>query len=126
VTDPLIAIVDDDEGLCSALVDLMRSIGYRAEPFFAAEMLLASPNLSLFDCVIADVRMPGMSGLDLARKFQEQGDMMPVILITALADRRLEDEAISAGAQRLLRKPLETQILIECVERSLSNERSPR
>jgi FixJ family two-component response regulator len=126
VKDPLIAIVDDDEDLCSALVDLMRSIGYRAEPFFASETLLTSPSLPLFDCVIADVRMPGMSGLDLARKFQDQGDLRPVILITALPDGRLEAEAISAGAQRLLRKPVETQILIECVERSLSNERSPR
>jgi len=126
VKSPLVAIIDDDEALCFSLVDLMRSIGYGAEPFFEAETLLTSPNLSLFDCVIADVRMPGMSGLDLARKFQEQGDRMPVILITALPDRQLKDEAISVGARCLLRKPLETQTLLDYVERSLSSERSPR
>ena len=123
---PLVAIIDDNEALCLSLVDLMRSIGYRAEPFFKADTLLASPNLSLFDCVIADVCMPGMSGVDLARKFREQGDSVPVILITALPDRRLDDEAVSVGAQCLLRKPLDTQALLECLARSLSSERSQR
>jgi len=126
VKSPLIAIVDDDEALCSSLVDLMRSIGHRAEPFFNAETLLTSPNLRLFDCIIADVCMPGMSGFDLARKFQEQGDMVPVILITALPDRQLNDEAISAGVQCLLRKPLEIPALLDWVARSLSSERSLR
>jgi FixJ family two-component response regulator len=120
VTSPLIAIIDDDEALCSALVDLMRSIGYRVEPFASAETFLASSNLFLFECIIADVHMPGMSGLDLARKLREQGSMTPVILITALSDKRLDDEAISVGAQCLLRKPLETRALFDCVERSLS------
>ena len=126
MTSSLVAIIDDDEALCSSLVDLMRSIGYRAEPFFEAETFLTSPKRSLFDCLIADVRMPGMSGLDLARKLRERGDRIPVILITALPDRQLDEEATSVGAQCLLRKPLETQALLDCVARSLSSERSPR
>lgn len=123
---PFIAIIDDDKALCSSLVDLMRSVGYRAEPFFEAETLLRHPNLSLFDCVITDVRMPGMNGLDLVRKCQELGGIAPVILITALADRQLDDEAIAVGAQCLLRKPLETQTLLDWVERSLSSEHASR
>ncbi len=126
VRNPLIAIIDDDEALCSSLVDLMRSIGYRAEPFASAQALLASPNLSLFDCIIADVHMPGMSGLALVRKLRQQVGMTPVILITALPDKKLDDEAIAAGAQSLLRKPFETQALIDCVEGSLSRERPSR
>jgi FixJ family two-component response regulator len=126
VTNPSVAIVDDDEALCSSLVDLMRSIGYRAEPFASAETLLTSSSLLLFDCVIADVHMPGMGGLDLVRDLRERGAMTPVILITALPDRHLDDEAISAGAQRLLRKPFETNALLDCIERSLSNECPPR
>jgi FixJ family two-component response regulator len=126
VTSPLVAIIDDDEALCSSLVDLMRSIGYRVEPFASAETFLASSNLVLFDCVIADVHLPGMSGLDLARKLPEQGGMSPVILITGLPDKRLDDEAISVGAQCFLRKPFETKALLDCVERSLSNECPPR
>jgi RNA polymerase sigma-70 factor (ECF subfamily) len=119
---PLVAIIDDDEALCSSLVDLVRSIGYRAEPFIAAETLLASPERSFFACVVADVRMPGMNGLDLARKLQEEGDAMSVILITALPDRQLDDQAMSAGARWFFRKPLETQALLDCVERSLSGK----
>ena len=123
---PLVAIVDDDEALRSSLVDLMRSIGYRADPFASAEALLMSSNLRFFDCVIADVHMPGMSGLNLVRKLQGQRCMTPVILITALSDRQLDDEAISVGARCLLRKPFETEVLFDCVERCLGNECPPQ
>jgi FixJ family two-component response regulator len=126
VRSPLIAIIDDDEPLCCSLVDLMRSIGYRAEPFPSTEALLTSSNLLFFDCMVADVHMPGMSGLDLVRNLRHQGRTTPVILITALPEEHLDAEAISVGAQCLLRKPFETKALIDCVERSLPNERSPR
>ncbi|GLR90870.1 response regulator transcription factor [Bradyrhizobium iriomotense] len=126
VTSPLIAVVDDDDALCSSLVDLMRSIGYRAEPHYSAETFLASVNLLNVHCIVADVHMPGMSGLDLARKLRELGIMTPVILITALPDMHLDGEAISVGAQCLLRKPFEIDSLLDCVERSLPDERPMR
>ena len=68
MNSPFIAIIDDDQDLCSSLVDLMRSVGYRAEPFASAETFLSSPNLPIFDCAVADVRMPGMNGFDLLRR----------------------------------------------------------
>ena len=123
---PFVAIIDDDEALCTSLADLMRSMNYRTESFTSAVALLTSSNVALFDVMITDVHMPGMSGLDLARKLRELDIMTPVILITALADRQLDNEAISVGAQSLLRKPLETEALLDCVARSLSNERPPR
>ena len=126
MNSPLIAIVDDDEALCASLVDLLRSVGYRAEPFFRADTFLAAPDRSRYDCVIADVRMPGTSGLDLVRKLRERSERTPVILITALPGSRLEDEAISAGADCLFRKPLETQVVLDHVARSLSRGRFPR
>ena len=126
MTSPLVAIVDDDEPLCSSLVDLMRSIDYRAEAFGSAEALLGSSNLPLFDCMVADVRLPGMSGPHLVRKLRYHGRTTPVVLITALPDRHLDAEAISVGAQCLLRKPFEINALIDCVERSLSGECPPR
>jgi FixJ family two-component response regulator len=126
VSSHLVAIIDDDEALCSSLVDLMRSTGYRAEAFPSAETFLAAFNRFPFDCVIADVDMPGMSGLYLVRKLREQGDVIPVFLITALPDKRLDDAAVLAGAQCLLRKPFETRALLDCVERSVPNERPPR
>lgn len=120
---PLVAIIDDDDALRSSLVDLMHSTGYRVEPFASAETFLASSNLFDFECVIADVHLPGMSGLDLVRKLQEQSHMMSVILITALTDRRLDEEATLAGAQCLLRKPFDARALLDCIERSLPDER---
>jgi FixJ family two-component response regulator len=126
VTSPFVAVIDDDGALCLSLVDLMRSIGCRAEPYISAETFLTSSNLFSFDCVIADVHMPGMGRLDLIRKLRELGIMTPVILITALPDGHLDDEAIAVGAQCLLRKPFETNSLLDWVKRSLSNDRSTR
>ncbi len=119
VAIPFIAVVDDDEALCSSLVDLMRSIGYRAEPFSTAEALLMSPNRSGLHCIIADVHMPGMGGLNLLSELRGQGDMTPVVLITALTDRQLDQEAAARGALCLLRKPFEISSLLDHIERSL-------
>jgi FixJ family two-component response regulator len=118
VTHHLVAVVDDDEGLCSSLVDLMGSVGYRAEPFASAEALLRSADLSSFGCIVADVHMPGMGGLRLVRKLHQMRIMTPVILITALPDAHLDEEAASIGAQCLLRKPFEMGSLLDRVERS--------
>ena len=123
---PFFAIIDDDEALRSSLADLMRYMGYRTESFASAEALLTWRNLALFDVMIADVHMPRMSGLDLVRKLREMDVMTPVILITALPDRQLDNEAISVGAQSLLRKPFETKALLDCAARSLPSERPPR
>jgi FixJ family two-component response regulator len=122
---PHVAIVDDDEALCVSLLGLMRSIGYRAECFPSAETLLTSSNLPRFDCVISDVNMPGMGGLNLVRRLGELNSRKPVILVTALSDRHLDDEAISAGARCILRKPFETEDLLDWIERCLPDEVPP-
>jgi FixJ family two-component response regulator len=119
VAVPFVGVVDDDQALCSSVVDLMRSVGYRAEPFHSVDTVLASSNLFSFDCIIADVHMPGMGGIGLVRVLREQGITTPVILVTALPQRHLDDEAASTGAFSLLRKPFETSVLLECIERSL-------
>jgi FixJ family two-component response regulator len=119
VTSPLVSVIDDDEALCSSLADLLRSVGYRVEQYGSAEAFLTLLHLPGPDCILADIHMPGMSGLDLLRELRERGITTPVILITALPDKHLDAEAISLGAQRLLRKPFETSLLLECVERSL-------
>jgi FixJ family two-component response regulator len=116
---PFVAVIDDDSAFCSSLADLMRSSGYRAESFASAEMFLISDSRFEADCIIADVHMPGMGGLNLLRELREQDITAPVILITALADKHLDEEARSGGALCLLRKPLETSVLLDCIERSL-------
>jgi FixJ family two-component response regulator len=95
-------------------------VGYRAEPYTSAETFLMSPSLFRLDCIVADIHMPGMSGLQLARSLREKGISTPVILITALPDQQLDDEAIAVGACSLLRKPFETRAFLDCVARSLS------
>jgi FixJ family two-component response regulator len=119
VTVPLVAVVDDDELLCSSLVDLMLSAGYRAEPFTSAEAFLVSAGRLGPHCIIADVHMPGMSGLELVRELRQQGIETPVILITALPDGHLDEEAALCGALCLLRKPFETSSLLDWIARSL-------
>jgi FixJ family two-component response regulator len=119
VTIAFVAVVDDDEALCSSLVDLMRSIGYRADPFATAETLLMSADRFSVDCIIADVHMPGMGGLGLVRQLREQGIITPVILVTGLLEEHLDEEAVSRGALCLLRKPFETSSLLDWIERSL-------
>jgi FixJ family two-component response regulator len=119
VTIPFIAVIDDDEALCSSLVDLMRSIGYRAEPFASAEAFLVFPNRFGLHCIIADVHMPGMGGLNLLDALREQGIATPVVLITALTDQHLDEEATSRGALCLLRKPFEMSSLLDHIDRSL-------
>ncbi|MET4220776.1 FixJ family two-component response regulator [Bradyrhizobium sp. LB7.2] len=116
---PFVGVVDDDEALCLSLVDLMRSIGYRSEPFDRAEALLGYADRFSFDCIIADVHMPGMGGFSLIRELQLQKVAAPVILITGLPQKQLDEEARSIGAFCLLRKPFETSVLLECLDRSL-------
>ena len=119
VTVPFIAVVDDDEALGSSLVDLMRSIGYRAEPFTSAEALLRFPDRFGLHCIIADINMPGMSGLSLLDALRQQDIRTPVVLITALTDNYLDEEAASKGALCLLRKPFEMSSLLDHIDRSL-------
>src|SRR5262249_47235618 len=119
MTTPFVAVIDDDTALCSSLVDLLRSFGCRAEAFASAEAFLTSDSGIGANCIIADVNMPGMGGLDLLRELRERNLMTPVVLITALPDKHLDEEAASTGALCLLRKPLETSALFACIERGI-------
>jgi FixJ family two-component response regulator len=117
----LIAIIDDDVGIRNALRALMRSASYRTETFPSAEEFVASDGASLSDCVITDVAMQGMSGLELAALLKSRGCTVPVILISALTDKDLELKALFNGARCLLRKPVESNALISLVEESIAS-----
>ena len=121
VMAPLVAIIDDDVGIRNALRALMRSASYRAETFPSAEAFVASETAALSDCVITDVAMQGMSGLELAALLKSRGCTVPVILISALTDEDLELKALFNGARCLLRKPVESNSLISLVEESISS-----
>jgi FixJ family two-component response regulator len=112
-----ISIVEDDESLRNAVVGLLRSIGQEACGFGTAEEFLLEPQ-SRFTCVITDIQLPGMSGVEMLRRLRERGDNVPVIVITAREEKRWVSEARSAGALCLLRKPFETQALLDCLDRA--------
>jgi FixJ family two-component response regulator len=115
-----IAIVDDDQSMRMALVRLIRSLGHEARGFASAEDFLQSGAVDSADCLITDIQMPGMSGIDLKRRLSDQNLELPVIMITARADPGLEEQARATGAFCFLRKPFEAEALIGCLEKALN------
>ena len=93
----LISIVDDDDPFREAMTSLMKSLGFEVEAFSSAEAFLASPRLGSTSCLIADVHMPGMTGIELQRHLVASGRMIPVILITAYPDDNVRARALAAG-----------------------------
>jgi len=121
VSKALIGVIDDDDALCSSVVDLMRSVGHRAQPFHSVEAFLASPDQVLFHCLVADVQLPGMSPVDLVRQLRQQSNPIPIILMTARPNRDLEQAARAAGAACILTKPFDAAVLLDWVEKSLTS-----
>jgi FixJ family two-component response regulator len=118
-SEPLIAVIDDDEPFRTALVESLYSLGYRARGFASAEEFFAASGESSCDCVITDVHMPGMSGLDLQRLLVTRDWRVPVIMITARGEPGLEAKAVASGAVCLLRKPFGADALVGCLEKAL-------
>lgn len=114
-----IAVIDDDDPFRAALIDSLLSLGYEARGFASAEEFVTADGRLECDCVITDVHMPGMSGLDLKRLLAGYHSEMPVIMITARTDPDLEARAAASGAVCFLRKPFETPALLECLKRAL-------
>jgi FixJ family two-component response regulator len=115
VAMPLISIVDDDEGIRQALKSLIDSVGFRAEVFDSGEKFLNSPYLSQTDCLIADVRMPGMSGLELQDRLSAAGCSIPIVFISAHDDNEARARALRAGAIDFLQKPFSEDSLLGAI-----------
>ena len=109
---PLVAIVDDDDDVREALSDLLWVIGLEARAFDRAEALLEEFEPDMFDCIVTDARMPGMSGLQLLRCVRGFGSSVPVIVITSDADSTIRSRALSDGAHAHLVKPIEDRMLL--------------
>ncbi len=115
----LIAIVDDDDAVRNALEGLMRAAGLQARSFASAEEFLESGLHQHTGCLIADIRMPGMSGLELQAKLSSENCRIPTIFITAHGDERLRLQALRAGAVEFLAKPFDDEALLESVRAAL-------
>jgi FixJ family two-component response regulator len=118
-TRQLVAVVDDDLSIQSALKDLLESVGLLSECYGSAEEFLVSDQLNQTACLVLDIRMPGMSGLDLQARLKTEGRRIPIIFITALGDTQTEAQAIKAGALGFLSKPFDDEVLLERVRAAL-------
>lgn len=116
---PVISVVDDDPSVRAAAERLLRSLGFSAHAFSSAEEFLLSPRLNDTSCLIADVQMPGMSGVELQEHLIAQGHRTPIIFITAFPDDRIRERAMKAGAVCFLSKPFDGMGLLQCLERAL-------
>ena len=117
---PLISIVDDDESMREAIKGLMRSLGYRVEAAGSAPEFLSAPHVRRTSCLIADMQMPGMTGLELHQRLSISGKPIPTILITAYPDDGVRERALSAGVLGYLSKPFEEDDLLACVRSALT------
>jgi FixJ family two-component response regulator len=122
---PTIAVVDDDESVRGALSNLLASLDLGVATFASAEAFLASPACTAAACLITDVQMPGMSGLDLQRHLAGSGNCMPVILITAFPLDHVRRQAEAEGAVGFFTKPFDARLMIDCIERALARKGDP-
>src|SRR5919108_2266023 len=116
---PLIAVVDDDEAIREAVQSLIRSVGLRAAVFASAEDFLCSGQLQATACLIVDVRMPRMSGLELQQQLAITNRSMPIIFITAHGDEEARARALRSGAVAFLDKPFSDEVLLRAVQAAL-------
>jgi FixJ family two-component response regulator len=117
----LIAIVDDDESMRSALHGMLKAVGLPALAFASAEEFLTSGQQHHTKCLIADIRMPGISGLELQAKLNAQHCRIPTIFITAHSDAQMRMQALRAGAVEFLAKPFDDEALLETVRAALES-----
>jgi FixJ family two-component response regulator len=117
---PLIAIVDDDVSIRMATEDLFKAEGYAASAFANAESFLESPMRASVSCLVADMRMGGMSGLDLYRQLTAAGQAIPTVIITAYPAALTQERASEAGVTCYLSKPFTPDELLDCVREALS------
>jgi FixJ family two-component response regulator len=119
VSIPAVTIVDDDRSVRAATCSFIRSLGLRAFEFASAEEFLRSPLLTETACLICDVQMPNMNGIDLQSALVAGGHKLPMIFMTAFPDENIEARAMGAGAIAFLRKPFDGQEMIGCLDIAL-------
>jgi FixJ family two-component response regulator len=118
---PLISIVEDDDSMRESTEGLIRSLGYKAATFASAEEFLQSDSVDHTSCLIADVQMPGLSGIDLQRSLIDRGVQLPTIFITAFPEEGTRDRAQKAGAVGYLGKPFSEESLLKCLDTALGS-----
>jgi FixJ family two-component response regulator len=123
---PTVFIIDDDRGMRQAVQDLVESVGLRAESFATGQEFLGRQPTSDPSCLVLDVRLPQMSGLDFQRRLTEIGMQIPIIFITAHGDVPMSVRALKSGAVEFLTKPFRDQDLLDAIQQALQRDRAAR
>jgi FixJ family two-component response regulator len=123
---PTVFIIDDDRGMRQAIKDLVESVGLRAEAFTTGEEFLKKPLTADPSCLVLDVRLPQMSGLDFQERLAELGLRVPIIFITAHGDIPMSVRALKSGAFEFLTKPFRDQDLLDAIQQALQRDRAAR
>ena len=121
---PVISIIDDDASVRAATNRLVRSLGYVAHTFASADEFLRSSQANESSCVIADIQMPGMSGVELQRRLLSRGYGLPIIFVTAFPDEGIKARVLEAGAVCFLTKPFDGPTLIKYLDTALKRDRA--
>ena len=119
-------VIDDDGGMRQAIQDLVESVGLRAEAFATGEEFLEKPRTADPSCLVLDVRLPQMSGLEFQQKLAELGVRIPIIFITAHGDIPMSVRALKSGAVEFLTKPFRDQDLLDAIQQALQRDRAAR
>jgi RNA polymerase sigma factor (sigma-70 family) len=124
--EPTVFVVDDDPGVSDSIRLLLRSVGLPSEAFSSATDFLEAYDLERAGCLVLDVRMPGMSGLDLQARLQEVGSTLPIIFVTAHGDVPMAVDAVKAGALDFVQKPFRDQELLDKIQKALEADAQAR
>jgi FixJ family two-component response regulator len=124
--DPVVFVIDDDRMIREGLQSLIRSVGLRVETFASAQDFLGAKRPDAPACLVLDVRMPGLSGLDLQLKLRDGGIRIPVIFITGHGDIPMSVRAMKEGAHEFLTKPVRGQDLLDAVQKAIASDRALR
>ena len=119
IAGSLVSVVDDDEFIRESLPDLLRELGFAAEAFASAEEFLASAHMARTGCLVLDVAMPGMSGLELQEELARRGRAIPIVFITAQHGESICPRVLTAGAVACLFKPFSDTVLLDAVNAAL-------
>ena len=119
---PLLSVVDDDESVRESLPDLLRKLGFAARAFSSAQEFLSSDSVDETKCLILDVAMPGMTGLDLQQELKRLGQDIPIIFITGQKEEGIRKQAFRQGAVKFLNKPFSDTALLDAVNAALRVE----
>lgn len=118
---PLVSVIDDDESVRESLPDLLKEFGFAARAFSSGQAFLSSDSVDETRCLILDVAMPGMSGLDVQQELKRRGQLIPIIFITGQKDEDIQEQALRQGAVKFLFKPFSDTALLDAVNAALDH-----